>query len=123
MQTFKAVVDKQPYKPVVKLAILERHLRGPAKDCIKGFPFGEKSYPLILKTLEERFGDEEDQATFHFGAIESLPKIKKTDVVGLRKFYDDLKAHVQVLEGMGPETSIYLDDPQKNENSHCKITR
>ena len=96
IQTFKALVDKQPYDTVVKLAVLEQHLRGTARDCIKGFPFGERSYELILKTLEERFGDEEDQAAFHFGAIDNLPKIRKSDVIGLRKFYDDLKAHVQV---------------------------
>ena len=63
-QTFKAVVDKQPYDPIVKFAILEKHLTGPAKDCIRGFPFTENSYPLALKALQDRFGDEEDQASF-----------------------------------------------------------
>jgi hypothetical protein len=63
-QTFKAVVDKQPYDPIVKFEILEKHLTGPAKDCIRGFPFTENSYPLALKALQDRFGDEEDQASF-----------------------------------------------------------
>jgi hypothetical protein len=107
-QTFKAVVDKQPYEPIVKFAILEKHLTGPAKDCIRGFPFTENSYPLALKALQDRlkdcirgfpftensyplalkalqdrFGDEEDQASFYLGAVENLPKIKISDVPGL----------------------------------------
>jgi len=49
------VADKQPYEPILKLAILEQHIIGQAQDCIKGFPFDEKSYPLVLKTLEDRF--------------------------------------------------------------------
>ena len=53
-QTFKAVVHKQPYDPMVKFAILEKHLTGPAKDCIRGFPFTENSYPFALKALQDR---------------------------------------------------------------------
>ena len=51
---FKAVVHKQPYDPMVKFAILEKHLTGPAKDCIRGFPFTENSYPFALKALQDR---------------------------------------------------------------------
>eukprot|EP00794_Sanderia_malayensis_P002620 gene2620-3033_t len=91
IQTFKAVVDNQPYEPIVKLAILEQHVIGLAKDCIKGFPFDEKSYPLVLKTLEDRFGDDDDHAAFHLGAIEDLPRVKERETSSLRKFYDDLK--------------------------------
>ena len=47
IQTFKAVVDKQPCESILKLAILEQHIIGQAKDCIKGFPFDEKSYPFV----------------------------------------------------------------------------
>ena len=75
------------------LAILEQHLRGPTQDCINRFPFAEASYELIL---QERFG--EDQIMFDLEAIENLSTIKRLDVVGLRKFYDDLIAHVEVLE-------------------------
>ena len=113
IQTFKAVVDTQPYDIIIKLAILEWHLEGPASDCIKGFPFHENSYPLILKTLEERFGNEEDRVTIHLTAIENLRTIKRNDTAGLRKFFDDLQAHLQVLEGMGPDVSKYLDDPRR----------
>ena len=113
MQTFKAVVDIQPYEPIVKLAILEQHIIGPAKDCIKGFPFDEKSYPLVLKTLEERFGDDDDHAAFHLGAIEDLPRVKEKDTSSLRKFFDDLQAHIQILEAQGPEVSCHLCDPKR----------
>ena len=60
IKTFKAVVDTQPYDIINELAILEQHLEGSASDCIKRFPFHENSYPLTLKTLKERFRDEED---------------------------------------------------------------
>ena len=33
----KAVVGKQPYEPIVKLATLEQLTIGQAKHCIKGF--------------------------------------------------------------------------------------
>jgi hypothetical protein len=87
IQTFRAVVDNQPYETIVKLAILEQHLTGPAKDCIRGFPFTKNSYPLVLKTLQDRFGSEDDQASFYLGAMDNLPKIKFSDISGLRKFY------------------------------------
>lgn len=64
-----------------------RHLTGPAMDCIKAIRFDTKSYPLILKTLEDRFGKDEDQEEFHLGAIENLNKVSGRDLKGLRKFY------------------------------------
>ena len=115
------MVDTQPYDIIIKLAILEQHLEGPASDCVKGFPFHKNSYPLILKTLEERFGDEEDRVTFHLTAIENLLTIKRNDTAGLRKFFNDLQAHVQVLEGMGPDVSKYLDDPRRMKAVVAKL--
>ena len=50
---------------------------GPAKDCIRGFPFTENSYPLVLKTLQDRFGSENDQASFCLGAMDNLSKINR----------------------------------------------
>ena len=113
IQTFKAVVDNQPYEPIVKLAILEQHVLGPAKDCIKGFPFDEKSYPLVLKTLEDRFCDDDDHAAFHLGAIEDLPRVKEKETSSLRKFFDDLQAHIQILEAQGPDVACHLYDPRR----------
>ena len=52
IQTFKAVVDKQPYETVLELAILEQHLTGPARDCFRVFPFTENSYSLVLKSYK-----------------------------------------------------------------------
>ena len=43
IQTFKAVVDTQPYDIIMKLAILEQHLEGPASNCIKGSPLHKNS--------------------------------------------------------------------------------
>jgi hypothetical protein len=122
-QTFKAVVDNQPYDPIVKFAILEKHLMGPAKDCIRGFPFTENSYPLVLKALQDRFGDEEDQASFYLGTVENLPKIKSSDVPGLRKFYDDLNTNIQVLENMGPDVAMHLNDPRRMKLLSTKLPR
>ena len=113
IQTFKAVVDNQPYEPIMKLAILEQHVIGSAKDCIKGFPFDEKSYPLVLKTLEDRFGDDDDHAAFHLGAIEDLPRVKEKETSSLRKFFDDLQAHIQILEAQGPDVACHLYDPRR----------
>ncbi|CAB4024394.1 PREDICTED: uncharacterized protein LOC102806687, partial [Paramuricea clavata] len=123
--TFKAVVDKQPYEPepIVKFAILEKYLTGPAKDFIRGFPFTENSYPLALKALQDRFGDEEDQASFYLGAVENLPKIKISDVPGLRKFYDDLNTNIQVLENMGPDVAMHLNDPRRMKLLSTKLPR
>ena len=113
IQTFNAVVDKQPYEPIVKLAILEQHVIGPAKDCIKGFPFDEKSYPLMMETLKDRFGDDDGHAAFHLGAIEDLPRVKERETSSLRKFFDDLQAHIQILEAQGPDVACHLYDPRR----------
>ena len=112
IQTFKAVVDNQPYEPIVKLAIVEQNVIGSAKDCMKGFPFDEKSYPLVLKTLEDRFGDDDDHAAFHLGATEDLPRVKEKETSSLRKLFDDLPAHIQILEAQGPDVARHLYDPR-----------
>ncbi len=121
IQTFRAVVDNQPYETIVKLAILEQHLTGPAKDCIRGFPFTKNSYPLVLKTLQDRFGSEDDQASFYLGAMDNLPKIKFSDISGLRKFYDDLNANIQIIENMGPEVATHLNDPRRMKLLSSKL--
>ena len=123
IQTFKVVVDNQPYETVIKLAILEQHLTGPAKDCIKGFPFTENSYQLVLKTLQDQFGSEDDHASFYLGAIDNLPRIKFSDVLGLRRFYDDLNVNVQIIENMGPEVAMYLNDPRRMKLLGSKLKR
>ena len=97
----------------MKLAILEQHIIGQAKDCIKRFPFDEKSDPLVLKTLEDRFGDEDDHAAFHLGAIEDLPRVKEKETYSLRKFYDDRQAHIQILEAQGRDVICHLCDPRR----------
>ena len=68
---------------------------------------------MVLKTLQDRFGSEDDHASFYLGAIDNLPMIKFSDVSRLRKFYDDLNANVQIIENMGPEVATKLDDPRR----------
>ena len=124
IQTFEAVVHNQAYDDVVKLAILESHLSGPAVDCIKGFPFEAKSYPLIVKALEVRFGSDEDLEELHLDAIESLDKVSNNkDIKALRKFYDELQAHVSIIEAMGPDEAKHLDDPKRLKTVLGKLPR
>jgi hypothetical protein len=78
---------------------------------------------LALKALQDRFGDEEDQASFYLGAVENLPKIKISDVSGLRKFYDDLNTNIQVLENMGPDVAMHLNDPRRMKLLSTKLPR
>ena len=111
IQTFKAVVDKQPYKPIVKRTILEQQIIGQAKDCIKGFPFAEMSYPLVLKTLEDVIGDDNNHTAFHLRAIQGLPRVKETS--SLRKIYYELQAHIQILEAQGSNIACHLCDPRR----------
>ena len=44
--------------------------------------------------------------------MDNLLKIKFSDVSGLRKFYDDLNANVQIIENVGPEVAVHLNDPR-----------
>ncbi len=120
IQTFKAVVDNQPYDIIIKLAILEQHLQGIASDCVKGFPFHDNSYPLILKSLEERLGDEEDRVTFHLTAIENLLPIERNDTAD--QFFDDIQTHVQVLEGIGTRRVEISRRSPTNESGRRKVT-
>ena len=121
VQTFKAVVDNQPYEPIVKIAILEQYVIGPAKDCIKGFPFDEKSYTLVLKRLEDRFCDDDDHAAFLLGAIEDLPRVKEKETSSLRKFFDDLQAHIQILEAQRPDVACHPYDPRRLKVALSKL--
>ena len=60
---------------------------------------------------------------FYLGAVENLPKIKISDVPGLRKFYDDLNTNIQVLENMGPDVAMHLSDPRRMKLLSTKLPR
>ena len=101
---------------------MEKHLTGPERDCIRGFPFTENSYLLVLKTLQDRLGSDDDQASFYLGVMDNLPKIKFSDVSRLRNFYDDLNANVQIFENMGPEIAVQLNDPRTMKSLPTKLS-
>ena len=47
------------------------------------------------------------------GAIEDLPRVKEKEISSLRKFFDDLQAHIQILEAQGPHVARHLYDPKR----------
>ena len=40
----------------------------------------------VLKTLQDRFGSEDDEAGFYLGDIDNLPKLKYSEASGLEGF-------------------------------------
>ena len=109
IQTFKAVVDNQPYEACNPRTA--RHWF--SKGLHQRLSIRREVIPLVLKTLEERFGDDDDLAAVHLGAIEDLPRVKEKETSSLRKFFDDLQAHIQILEAQGPDVACHLYDPRR----------
>lgn len=72
-------------------------------------------------TLEDRFGDDDDQEEFHLGAIENLNEVSGRDVQGLRKFHDELQAHVHILEAFGPDKVKHFDDLKRLKTVLSKL--
>ena len=84
-------------------------------EALSGFKNRHDEYIAILTDEEEI-----DIATEKlFGKIPR--KIYKRQKETILLVFDDLQAHVQVLEGMGPDVSKYLDDPRRMKAVVAKL--
>ena len=109
---FKALVHDQPsLSDSERMAHLQNAVEGPAAQAIDGMLFNGNLYGEALRTLQERFGREEDIIQAHLRKIFATSPPALTDLSAMEKFYAVVHNTVTVLQNLG-----YSSDLSSSEN-------
>ncbi|XP_043245749.1 uncharacterized protein LOC122393608 [Amphibalanus amphitrite] len=109
---FKALVHNQPsLSDSERMAHLQNAVEGPAAQAINGMLFNGELYQEALKTLQERFGREEDIIQAHLRKIFTSTPPSLMDLPAMEQFYSVVHNTVTVLRNLG-----YSSDLASSEN-------
>ena len=99
---FSTAIDKKTNLPDVdKFNYLKGLLEGSAAATISGLALTSENYKNAVELLRNRFGNEQVIINSHMNALMNMTSLKSaSDLKALRKFYDDIEAHVRGLESM-----------------------
>ena len=104
-----AIHDREDVAPIDKFSYLRGLLRGDAEKAIRGFKTTAANYDAAIKTLKERFGD--DEATRNM-LIERLIAIKPVDnskLESLQQLGDQIGSILRSLQGLQMSTESHAN--------------
>uniref|UniRef100_A0A7M5TQ78 Uncharacterized protein n=1 Tax=Clytia hemisphaerica TaxID=252671 RepID=A0A7M5TQ78_9CNID len=99
-----AVGENDELSGVEKMNYLKSLLTEKAEQTISGLALSNENYPIAMKLLEERFGDEQIIISSHMNnlLVLELPKIMNVkDTIGLRILYDTAESQIRSLQAFG----------------------
>ncbi|XP_066910906.1 uncharacterized protein [Clytia hemisphaerica] len=97
-----AVGENDELSGVEKMNYLKSLLTEKAEQTISGLALSNENYPIAMKLLEERFGDEQIIISSHMNKLLELPKIMNVkDIIGLRILYDTAESQIRSLQAFG----------------------
>ena len=109
---FKALVHDQPsLTDAERMAHLQNAVAGPASQAIDGMLYDGALYQEALRTLQERFGREEDITQAHLRSIFTAVPPTLTDLPAMERFCSVVCNGVTVLRSLG-----YVSDLASSEN-------
>ena len=109
---FKALVHDQPsLTDAERMAHLQSAVAGPASEAIDGMLYDGALYQEALRTLQERFGREEDITQAHLRSIFTAVPPTLTDLPAMERFCSVVCNGVTVLRSLG-----YVSDLASSEN-------
>jgi len=102
-------VDKNTQlKEMGKFSYLMRNLTGLAYDAINGYSIVKDHYEPPKAELKRRFGLNDTIQADHYSALASTTAVgDRRDIIGLRKFHDDVRAHILCLAATGANEETY----------------
>ncbi|XP_043203367.1 uncharacterized protein LOC122371257 [Amphibalanus amphitrite] len=104
---FRTMVHNQPsLTPTEKMVHLQAAVTGVAEQAISGMLFDGRLYEEALKTLEERFGQQEDIVHAHLQNIFSCPNPSHLDPVLLEKLHSSIHCAVVIFKNFGYEGDL-----------------
>ena len=109
LDAFKQAVDSNDdLQPVDKLIYLKSLLGDKPSETIKGLQLTGANYTAALDILRNRFGDKQTTISNHMERFINLPTIKSSkDIVGLRKFSDQIESTLRSLTTLGIDSRNY----------------
>lgn len=109
------LISNKNIPPRERLHYMKKYWKGPARECIEGL-FILRSDEVFSKAkalLEERYGSEYMIANSFRTKLESWPKIRQFDAVGIRKFSDFLRQCSVAMESV--KGLHVLNDERQNQ--------
>ena len=108
---FKAQVHDQPaLSDTEKIAHLQSSVCGLAQQTISGMLYDGNLYFQALKTLEERFRQDDDLIKFNLNSIFDAPDPMEDDTESLERFQATVHCAVTILENMGAVADLHSSD-------------
>jgi len=107
--TFMCTIDgNETLSNVERMSYLLNLVEGVAEQTLKGFSLSNDNYQLALKTLQERFGDEQIIITSHMNKLLELPSVESvTNTKALRNLYDTVEAQIRSLTAFDLDIKNY----------------
>ena len=91
-----------------KLTALKSLLKGVALEDFKSVDNTDANYPLVIASLQKRYGDGEKLKDEHWAKLENLPPVKNAlDLSALKQLRRHVESHVQSLESLGEPTTAF----------------
>uniref|UniRef100_A0A1L8DJ10 Putative bel-1 dta-i n=1 Tax=Nyssomyia neivai TaxID=330878 RepID=A0A1L8DJ10_9DIPT len=98
------------YADAEKLALLQRCLKGEAKETVRFLLFSPENVNLVVSTLEERYGRPEHLIRSMIAQVKAMPPVKAEKPETLVKFSVALSNMVAAVEQFN--RNCYIDNPQ-----------
>lgn len=107
--TFMCTIDgNETLSNVERMSYLLNLVEGVAEQTLKGFSLSNDNYHLALKTLQERFGDEQIIITSHMNRLLELPSVESvTNTKTLRNLYDTVESQIRSLTAFDSDIKNY----------------
>ena len=98
---FNSAIHSNPsLSPVEKMNHLRAQLEGDAADVISGLHLTNTNYEQSIKSLKERYGQNEVIINVHYTSLMDLP-VSSSQASALRKNYDLIEKYLRSLEALG----------------------
>ena len=116
------VHNNERLSEVEKLTYLKDNLRGSAQEAVSGYQITGDNYLVVLRVLEDRFGEKQKAINAHYTALMKIePASSKTE--SLRQLHDRLEEHLRSLEAWGQdvEQELFVSVIQSKLNQHTLL--
>lgn len=103
-----AIHNNQSLSKTEKFSYLKSFLTGTAASAVAGLALSGDNYDSAINMLTSRFGRKDLVINAHMNKLLNMTPVRKaTDVVSLRKLYDDCEVQVRSLDAMGVVSDSY----------------
>ena len=104
-----AVHDNTDLSDIEKFNYLNSLVERTAKEAISGFSLTAGNYHEAVKTLQRRFGGEQQIIDKHLDALFAVDTVHNSNARGLRRLFDTVASHIRSLHALRVQPATYAN--------------